>query len=32
MEVEDFWSKGYFACSIGSGASYETIIEYIENQ
>lgn len=27
-----FWPKGYFACSIGSGASYETIIEYIENQ
>ena len=27
-----FWSKGYFACSIGKGASYETIQEYIKNQ
>lgn len=27
-----FWSKGYFACSIGKGASYETIKKYIKNQ
>ena len=27
-----FWSKGYFACSIGEGASYETIQEYIKSQ
>lgn len=27
-----FWSDGYFACSIGEGASYETIQEYIKNQ
>lgn len=27
-----FWSKGYFVCSIGEGASYETIQEYIKNQ
>lgn len=26
------WSKGYFACSIGKGASYEVIKEYIKNQ
>ena len=25
-----FWSKGYFVCSIGEGASYETIQEYIK--
>ena len=27
-----FWSKGYFVCSIGEGASYDTIQEYINNQ
>ncbi len=27
-----FWSDGYFCCSIGEGASYETIQEYIKNQ
>lgn len=27
-----FWSDGYFACSIGEGASYETIQEYIKSQ
>lgn len=27
-----FWSRGYFVCSIGKGASYETIKQYIENQ
>lgn len=27
-----FWSSGYFATSIGVGASYETIQEYIKNQ
>ena len=27
-----FWSDGYFACSIGEGASYATIQEYIKNQ
>jgi putative transposase len=27
-----FWSDGYFACSIGEGASYNTIQEYIKNQ
>lgn len=27
-----FWSKGYFACSIGESASYETIQKYIEQQ
>ena len=27
-----FWFRGYFACSIGKGASYETIFKYIENQ
>ena len=27
-----FWSKGYFVCSIGRGASYETIKRYIEDQ
>lgn len=27
-----FWSDGYFACSIGEDASYETIQEYIRNQ
>ena len=27
-----FWSDGYFACSIGEGASYETIQQYIKNQ
>ena len=27
-----FWSKGYFVCSIGEGASYETIQDYIRNQ
>ena len=27
-----FWSKGYFACSIGEAASYETIKKYIEEQ
>ena len=27
-----FWSKGYFVCSIGEGASYKTIQEYIKSQ
>ena len=27
-----FWSDGYFVCSIGEGASYETIQEYIRSQ
>lgn len=27
-----FWSDGYFACSIGEGASYNTIKKYIKNQ
>lgn len=27
-----FWSKGYFVCSIGEGASYDTIQEYIRSQ
>lgn len=27
-----FWAKGYFVCSIGEAASYETIQEYIKNQ
>ena len=27
-----FWSRDYFACSIGKGVSYETIFKYIENQ
>jgi putative transposase len=27
-----FWSDGYFACSIGECASYDTIQEYIKNQ
>lgn len=27
-----FWSKGYFVCSIGESASYETIQKYIEQQ
>lgn len=27
-----FWSNGYFACSIGEGASYDTIQEYIKSQ
>ena len=27
-----FWSDGYFACSIGEGASYDTIQEYIKAQ
>lgn len=27
-----FWSDGYFACSIGEGASYDTIQECIKNQ
>lgn len=27
-----FWSDGYFACSIGEGASYETIQQYIKSQ
>lgn len=26
------FSRGYFACSIGMGASYDTIREYINNQ
>lgn len=26
------WSRGYFACSIGEGASYETIKQYIAEQ
>lgn len=31
-ETNMFWSKGYFVCSIGEGASYETIQQYIQNQ
>ena len=31
-ESHIFWSKGYFVCSIGEGASYKTIQEYIKNQ
>lgn len=31
-EPHMFWSKGYFACSVGERASYETIQEYIKNQ
>ena len=27
-----FWSRGYFVCSIGEGAIYDTIKEYIKNQ
>ena len=27
-----FWSDGYFVCSIGEGASYDTIQEYIKSQ
>lgn len=27
-----FWSDGYFVCSIGVGASYGTMQEYIRNQ
>lgn len=27
-----FWSNGYFVCSIGTGASYGTIKEYIRSQ
>ena len=27
-----FWSDGYFVCSIGEGASYETIQKYISTQ
>ena len=27
-----FWSDGYFVCSIGEGASYETIKKYIREQ
>ena len=27
-----FWSNVYFACSIGEGASYDTIQEYIKSQ
>ena len=27
-----FWSRGYFACSIGEGASYEIIKQYIKRQ
>ena len=27
-----FWSDGYFASSIGEGASYDTIQEYIKSQ
>lgn len=27
-----FWSDGYFVCSIGVGASYETIQKYISSQ
>ena len=27
-----FWSDGYFVCSIGEGASYETIQRYIKSQ
>lgn len=26
-----FWSDGYFVCSIGEGASYETIQQYIRS-
>lgn len=31
-ETNMFWSKGSFVCSIGEGASYETIQQYIQNQ
>ena len=31
-EKHAFWSKGYFVCSIGEGASYDTIWKYIQNQ
>lgn len=31
-ESHMFWSKGYFVCSIGEGANYETIQEYIKSQ
>lgn len=31
-ESHMFWSKGYFVCSIGEGASYKTIQEYIKSQ
>lgn len=27
-----FWSDGYFACSIGEGASYNVIQKYIKSQ
>ena len=27
-----FWADGYFVCSIGEGASYETIQKYISTQ
>jgi len=27
-----FWSDGYFVCSIGVGANYETIQKYISSQ
>lgn len=27
-----FWSDSYFVCSIGEGASYETIQKYISTQ
>ena len=27
-----FWSDGYFVCSIGEGASYETIKKYVREQ
>jgi len=27
-----FWSDGYFVCSIGEGASYDAIQEYINSQ
>lgn len=30
-EKHVFWSKGYFVCSIGEGASYDTIWKYIQN-
>ena len=29
---QTFWSNGYFACSIGEGASYDTIQKYIKSQ
>lgn len=32
MGSRKFWSRGYFACSIGKGASYESIKKYIKNQ